>query len=181
MLSFLPATKRQQASSGRQSIFQPAESNIFAKVTHLSFQSREKFAARKKLKYNPQFATCYVQCNWKRKNCFKLIGWYRKRASSGPASDDSSLVALKNAKNGREKSEVFLSTSRAAVFRLRGILPSLESLGAVWSQKRRALFALISRWLVGCFFETTRARFTGQRKAVVHKTMIANEACWIVV
>jgi len=27
------------------------------------------------------------------------------------------------------------------------------------------------------FFKTTRARFTGQRKAVVHKTMIANEAC----
>lgn len=73
--------------------------------------------------------------------------------------------------------EAFLSTSRAAVFRLRGILPSLESLWAVWSQKRRALFAFISRWLVGCFFKTTRACFTGQRKAVVHKTMIANEAC----
>ena len=105
MLSFLRATKKLQASSGRQSIFQPAESDIFAKVTHLSFQEEvAKFAARKKLKYNPQFATCYVQCNWKRKNCFKLIGWYRKRASSGPASDDSSLDALKNAKNGREKS-----------------------------------------------------------------------------
>jgi len=52
MLSFLRATKKQQASSGRQSIFQPAESDIFAKVTHLSFQGRAKFAAGKKLKYN---------------------------------------------------------------------------------------------------------------------------------
>lgn len=29
----------------------------------------------------------------------------------------------------------------------------------------------------GLFFKTTRARFTGQRTAVIHKTMIANEPC----
>lgn len=140
MLSFLRATKKQQASSGRQSIFQPAESDIFAKVTHLSFQGRAKFAARKKLKYNPQFATCYVRCNWKRKNCFKLIGWCRKRASSGPASDDSSLVALKNAKNGREKSGGLpINISRGCFSFARHITFSWIPVGGLESETTRTI------------------------------------------
>lgn len=65
--------------------------------------------------------------------------------------------------------EVFLSTSRAAVFRLRGILPSLESLWAVWSQKRRALFALISRWLVVVFLKQHARVSRGKEKLLYIK------------